>query len=172
MASLMEDLITILDEENTEYEKLLALSMKKTPVIISADLTKLQEITDDEQEIVGRIHVLDRKRDENMKDIANVINRDVKDLKLASLVDMLQARPNEQKKLAEVHDKLRNTINQMVRTNEQNDELIKSSLEMVQFNMNLLQAMKTAPESANYTKGAYNSGDVIGSGTGTFDAKQ
>ncbi len=172
MASLMEDLITILDEENTEYEKLLALSMKKTPVIISADLTKLQEITDDEQEIVGRIHVLDRKRDENMKDIANVINRDVKDLKLASLVDMLQARPNEQKKLAEVHDKLRNTINQMVRTNEQNAELIKSSLEMVQFDLTILQAAKAAPETANYTKGAYNTGDVIGSNTKGFDAKQ
>ena len=37
MASLMEDLIEVLEKENSEYEKLLALSMKKTPVIIGAD---------------------------------------------------------------------------------------------------------------------------------------
>lgn len=172
MASLMEDLISVLEEENSEYEKLSALSMKKTPVIISANLEELQKITDEEQDIVSRIHNLDRKREETMKDIANVINRDVKELKLGVLVDLLHARPMEQKRLAIIHDKLKDTISQMVRTNEQNDELIKSSLEMVQFNMNLLQAIKTAPESANYTKGAYNSGDVIGSGTGSFDAKQ
>lgn len=172
MASLMEELISVLEEENKEYEKLLDLSMKKTPVLISADLTQLRKITDEEQEIVGRIHVLDRKREENMKDIANVINRDVNELKLASLVDMLQARPKEQKKLAEVHDKLRSTIGQMTRTNEQNAELIKSSLEMVQFDLTILQAAKAAPETANYTKGAYNAGDVIGSNRKSFDAKQ
>lgn len=172
MASLMEELITVLEKENEEYEKLLELSMKKTPVIISADLTELQKITDDEQEIVSRIHVLDRKREENMKDIANVINRDVNELKLSSLIDLLQSRPKEQKQLAEVHDKLRNTVGQMVRTNEQNAELIKSSLEMVQFDLTILQAAKTAPETANYTKGAYNAGDVIGSNSKRFDAKQ
>ncbi len=172
MASLMEELISVLEEENVLYERLLVLSMKKTPVIISANLEELQKITDEEQDIVGKIHILDRKREENMKDIANVINRDVNELKLGALVDLLKARPIEQKRLASIHDKLKDTISQMVRANEQNDELVKSSLEMVQFNMNILQAIKTAPESANYTKGAYNSGDVIGSGSGSFDAKQ
>ena len=34
MASLVENLIDLLEQENSEYEKLLELSMKKTPVII------------------------------------------------------------------------------------------------------------------------------------------
>ena len=38
MASLMETLIQVLDEESQEYEKLLGLSMKKTPVLVSGDL--------------------------------------------------------------------------------------------------------------------------------------
>ena len=63
-------------------------------------------------------------------------------------------------------------MQQMVRVNEQNRELIESSLEMVQFDMNVLQAMKTAPETANYTKEAYSSGDVMGNNAGGFDAKQ
>ena len=42
----MEDLLNTLEQENAEYEKLLALSLKKTPVIVSANLDELQQITD------------------------------------------------------------------------------------------------------------------------------
>ena len=38
--------------------------------------------------------------------------------------------------------------------------------------MNILQSMKAAPETANYTKGAYTSGDIMGVNAGRFDAKQ
>jgi hypothetical protein len=43
---------------------------------------------------------------------------------------------------------------------------------MVQFNMSVLQSMSKAPETANYDKNAYNTGDVIGTGSKAFDAKQ
>ena len=46
MASLMEVLIDVLEQENQEYEKLLSLSMRKTSVIVSEDLTELTRITD------------------------------------------------------------------------------------------------------------------------------
>lgn len=172
MASLMEDLLNTLEKENEEYERLLALSMKKTPVIVDADLTQLQQITDEEQEIVSRINRLDKVRNDCMKQIAGVINKDVNELTLGMVVDIFKKRPAEHKKLAEVYDRLKNTVYQMKRTNEQNQELIKSSLELVQFDMNVLQAMKAAPETANYTKNAYSSGDIIGTGAGRFDAKQ
>ena len=45
-------------------------------------------------------------------------------------------------------------------------------LEMVEFEMNLLQAMKAAPETANYNRGAYNTGNTMGVTPGGFDAKQ
>lgn len=172
MASLMEDLLNTLEKENEEYERLLALSMKKTPVIVDADLTQLQQITDEEQEIVSRINRLDKVRNDCMKQIAGVINKDVNELTLGMVVDIFKKRPAEHKKLADVYDRLKNTVYQMKRTNEQNQELIKSSLELVQFDMNVLQAMKAAPETANYTKNAYSSGDIIGTGAGRFDAKQ
>ena len=56
MASLMENLIQVLEQESEEYEGLLSLSQKKTPIIVSSDLEKLQKITDDEQVIVSRIN--------------------------------------------------------------------------------------------------------------------
>ena len=172
MASLMEDLLNTLEKENTEYEKLLELSLKKTPVIVNADLVELQQITDEEQEIVSSINRLDKVRNDCMKQIAGVINKDVNELTLGMVVDIFKKKPAEHKKLADVYDRLKNNVYQMKRVNEQNRELIKSSLELVQFDLNVLQAMKAAPETANYTKNAYSSGDIIGTGAGSFDAKQ
>ena len=63
-------------------------------------------------------------------------------------------------------------MNQMVRVNNQNRELIQSSLEMVQYNMNVLKSMKAAPETANYTREAFNSGSTMGYEQKGFDAKQ
>ena len=172
MASLMEDLLNTLEQENAEYEQLLALSLKKTPVIVSADLEQLQQITDEEQLIVSRINKLDKIRNECMTQIAGVIHKDVNELTLAMVVDIFKKRPEEHKKLAEIFDKLKDTIAQMKRANEQNRQLLQSSLELVQFDMNMLQAMKTAPETANYSKNAYSTGSIMGTGMGRFDAKQ
>ncbi len=171
MASLIENLISILEQETAEYEMLLELSQKKTPVIVAGDLTQLEKITDEEQLVASRITRLDSERMEVVKDIANVTNKDVESLKLANLIEMLASRPQESKKLAELHDRLKIVVDNLRRVNEQNGELIAHSLEMVEFDMNLLQAMKAAPETANYNKGAYTSGDVMGSVNGGFDAK-
>ncbi len=78
MASLVENLISVLEQENTEYEALLELSRKKTPVIVQGDIVRLQEITDEEQNIIDRIYNLEMKREGHVRDIADVINRDVK----------------------------------------------------------------------------------------------
>lgn len=172
MASLMEVLIDVLEQENQEYEKLLSLSMQKTSVIVSEDLVELTRITDEEQIIVSRINHLDHKRDEAVNDIADVLNKDVDKLKIVDLIKMLAARPEEQEKLAIVFDKLKESVRGVKRVNEQNRELIRNALELVQFNMNVLQAMNKAPESANYNRGAYNTGDMIGTSHMTFDAKQ
>ena len=172
MASLMEVLIDVLEKESQEYENLLALSMKKTPVIVSEDLEQLAKITDEEQIIVSRINHLDNQRNEAVNDIANVLNKDVEKLKIVDLIKMLAARPEEQEKLAAVFDKLQENVRRVKRINEQNRELIQEALELVQFNMNVLQAMNKAPETANYNKGAYNTGDMIGSSYKAFDAKQ
>ena len=168
----MEDLISILEQEDSLYEDLLKLSMSKTPVLISGDIEALSRITEDEQEIVNKVNALDKKREEGMKDIANVLGKDVKTLKLTDLIEILRSRPAEQNRLAAIYDKLSDTIGQMKRTNEQNRELIESSLEMVQFDMNVLQAYKAAPETANYSKNALNSGAYMGNTKGGFDAKQ
>lgn len=172
MASLMENLIEVLDKESQEYENLLDLSLKKTPVIVSGSLDELAKITDEEQIIVGNITHLEHDREGLFKDIANVINKDVKTLKLSDLITILGQRPEEQQKLAKVYDRLKAAVHELERVNGQNRALIENALEMVQFDMNVIQAMKAGPETANYNRGAYNTGDQIGMGPQGFDAKQ
>jgi flagellar biosynthesis/type III secretory pathway chaperone len=168
----MENLIEVLGKECDEYDKLLALSMKKTPVIVSGDLARLQQITDEEQIVVGSISHLERQREEVTKDIANVLNKDVAELKLSHFIYMLGSRPQEQKPLAQAHDRLRSCVDKLRNVNEQNRELLFSALELVDFDMQILQAMRQGPQTANYDKGAYNVGGNIGIGSRGFDAKQ
>lgn len=171
MASLMENLIAVLDEECTEYEGLLEISQRKTPVIVSGNLENLQKITDEEQEMVIRINALERRRKEATEDIAMVLNKDVTVITLTNLIDMLAERPVEQAKLTVLHDRLGKTVRELKRVNEQNGSLLKDALEMVEFEINMLQASKAAPETANYNKGAYSAGSTMGVSHG-FDAKQ
>ena len=150
MASLMENLIEVLNNESQEYDQLLELSTKKTPVLVAGNLEELARITDEEQLVVSRITHLERKRQEVFADIANVINRDVKTLLLPDLIEILAQRPEEQQKLAKVHDRLRTVVYEVKRVNDQNRILIQNSLEMIDYDLNMLQSMKSAPGSIQY----------------------
>lgn len=172
MASLMENLIQVLGNLCDEYEDLLGLSRNKMPVIIAGNLEELSKITDEEQIVVSRINQLDHKRQEVIHDIANVVNRDVEDLKLTNIIQMLEPRPVERQSLSEVYDRLKLVVGQVQQVNSQNRELLVNALEMVEFDINMLQAMKAAPATANYNKGASNAGSVIGVDRNGFDAKQ
>lgn len=171
MPSLMETLINVLDDENTEYEKLIGLSKEKTPVIVEGNIEKLQEIIDKEQPVIEVINYLEQKRADVVNDIAIVLNKDVESLNIRNVIQMLKSQPSEQDKLAQVHDKLSTTVRTMAALNENNKMLLEHSLEMVGFEINLFHSMRKAPETANYGKDAYNKGDILINTSG-FDAKQ
>ena len=173
MASLLQNLVDALDRECALYERLLVLSGKKTPVIIQRDLKELSKISADEQAVVSLIAAVDKEREAVMDSIADVIGEKGNDLKLIELIRMLDSRPNEQRALGNKRDKLKSLAERVQRVNDQNQILLQSSLEMVQYEMNIVQAARRAPETANYTRNAGTRGDLIGVvPTGRFDAKQ
>ncbi|MBQ6967544.1 MAG: flagellar protein FlgN [Lachnospiraceae bacterium] len=168
----MEELIRVLGAEDEKYKDLLELSKKKTPILVEGDIEKLQKITDEEQVIVDEVANLELSRQAAMEDIANVLNKDVKTLKLSYLEEVLGKRPKEREELTRIHDRLKATIGELMVINSQNRELIRQSLDMIDFNLSLAKSMRTAPETGNYTKNAANAGSVLGSAQGGFDAKQ
>lgn len=169
MASLIDELINVLEQENKEYETLVLLSKEKTPVIVKGDLEKLQRITEVEQEFVGKIRNLEKKREEIMMDIGNVLSRDPKTTKVTDIIELLSKQPVEQQKLSEIHDKLKTTLGNIKQYNDINANLIKESLEIIDFNLNLVTSLYQDTGISNYNKNA-QSVSAMGA-TGVFDKK-
>ena len=171
MASLIDVLISTLEQENTEYEGLLELGLQKTGIIIRNEVDELSRMVEKEQLVVDRIMVLEKKRTEVSQDIAEVLNKDVKTLTLTRLIELLSSQKKERDALVSIHDRLSLTMKRMVEINERNKALLNESMEMLQFEMNLVQSMKRGPETNNYGRDAYISNNYTLPNT-RFDRKQ
>ena len=171
MASLIENMITILEEEELLHEKLVELAKGKAEVIIQNDIGKLQEITASEQVIMDQVLAVEKRREECVKDISIVINRPVETITVSELADMMKGKPDIQRKLAKIHDNFGAILKNLRMLNERNSALIKESLEMIQFDINLITAMRQTPITADYDKNAGNVG-MHTTGHGIFDKRQ
>lgn len=171
MASLIEDLISILEQENEAYNQLIPIAERKTQVIVNEDLLILQSITNEEQLFLTKIGGLEKKREEAIVNIGTVISKSPSSLNIASIIKILEKQPEEQKQLSIIHDNLKKTIQRLVEINNHNKSLIEQSLEMIEFNMNFIQSTRMSPGNNNYTKGA-ESFDAPVLGTGMFDKRQ
>lgn len=170
MASVIQELTSVLEREQKLYEDLIPVVSEKTKVIIKNNLETLQKITEQEQLVVEKVIALEKKRSEVILNISIVMNRKPEELTLTEIIKMLEKQPEEQRRLSDIHNKLKKTIQRLVAINHQNEELIKQSLDMIEFNMNLIQSTRMSPGN-NYTRGAVEASN-IGVQTGMFDAKQ
>ncbi len=170
MASLMEELVSAFEQEITEYDKLVELSRRKTPIIVKGDIEALERLTEEEQELTSVIKNIDNFRIAKTTEMANVLNRKLEDMTLTNLIEMMENRPAEREQLSDIKTRLNKVLSELKVVNTQNAELIRQALEMVEFDLTLFRSLRQAPETANYDKRAYNTGTLLG-GSG-FDAKQ
>ena len=171
MASLAEELMTVLRAEATLYEQLIPIAEKKTKFIIDNDLQGLQELTDQEQELVDGVTVLENKRLEVIRNMAIVLSKKPEELKVVDIIECLNRQPEEQRELSILHDCLKQSIQMLMEINSRNKSLIMQSLEMIEFNMNFIQSTRMSPGNNNYTRVGMNHAQET-SQTGMFDAKQ
>lgn len=170
MASLIDELISVLEKENQEYKKMIEVSSKKTGVIVKNNLEELQKITALEQDHLSTLINLEHKREEVTSDIALVLNQKKEDLTVSTLIPVLEGQGEVQKRLMLVHDELKQTLKNFGTINEINNSLVQESLELIDFNLNFIKGLYQAPEVANYSKEAVNA--VPTQNIGVFDAKQ
>lgn len=171
MASLMEDLFTVLSSEKEIYEQLIPVSERKTNILVKGDLKVLEEVAQEEQALIEKAVSLGNRREEVIKNIGIVLNKDPSTLDLSALVELLAKQPEEKEKLARLHDSLKAVMRRLVDINEKNKNLIENSLEMIEFNMNFIQSTRMSPGVNNYDKNASSSYGP-GFSSGGFDAKQ
>ncbi len=171
MASLIDELITVLMEETKIYEDLVPIAEQKTKIIIENDLQKLQAITEREQVLVDSVTALEHKRTGVITNIGYIVGKPAAQIRVKDIINFLNNQPKEQKELSILHDRLKHSIQQLMEINNRNKSLIQQSLEMIEFNMNFIQSTRMSPGNNNYNKGALNQ-DGLSSQTRMFDAKQ
>lgn len=174
MASIIENLITELNEEYAIYEQLLTVSMEKTSAIVSNDLERLSATTDKEQFYVDTLTGLENRRMQTMSDIANVLGRQVSEIKVMDVVNFLEGQPEFHDPLLQINEKLAKLAKRLKDVNAHNQNLIQESLSMIEYNINLLQNMNRAPETAEYSKDMFKGQGAYGNASAPssrFDSK-
>lgn len=173
LASLVEELVTVLQSEEELYRSLIPISERKTEILVRGDLKALQEVTDEEQELLDQASALGHKRDAVIQNMGMVLNRPGDQLDLVSLIELLAKQPEEKKRLSRLHDSLKQVMKRLVDVNEKNKNLIENSLEMIEFNMNFIQSTRMSPGNNNYDRNAASAGNTgVNGAMGSFDAKQ
>ena len=170
MASLMDDLTQVLENETVEYKKLIELSDNLRKALIESDVSTVEQMTAAQEEVSNGIQSLESRRARIMNDIAVVLNKKPEELKVSALEETLAGQPLLKERLATARTELKQTMDELKRINHTNQTLLRQSMELLEFDLNLFRSMRQAPETANYNRSAMNTGDLLGSRG--FDAKQ
>ena len=170
MASLMEELLDVLGKEEKQYQELITLATEKTDAVVQGNIEHLTDVTTREQDAASVLLNLSNKRNRVLTDMATVLGQSPEEMTIRKMIVYLNKQAKEKEDLTRQRDSLLEAGAKMQQLNRQNEALLKQALEMVEFDLTLLRSTRQAPETANYDKNAYNTGDILGSSG--FDAKQ
>ena len=172
MASLVEDLLDVMQRETENYQKLYTLAEQKRRGIMDRDLEKIEQTSSEENEISSELKNLESKRVRVLKDMSVVLGKDNDDkiLTVTEVILLLNKQKAEQEALTKARDSLVKAATQMQFLNEQNQILLEQAMEMVEFDLTLFKSLRQAPQTANYGQDAYTTGDILGGSS--FDSSQ
>ena len=140
MAGIVYELMDVLDAQVECYEGLNTLAKYKEQAIVEKNLQLLEEVTGTEEQFVGRLGVLDKKREVLMKDIAMVTGMNSKEVTLTTIAAKLSAQEEVSSKLTSLRDKIKSELTTL------------KSLEFVDFMINAIGSTKGYVHVGNYGK--------------------
>lgn len=170
MASLVEELISVLEEEKSVYESLLQCAKSKRQILIDADVPALEQLTATEQNDADMLVQMSNRQLQLLQDIATVLGKAKEDITVTKIIGYLESQPEVRDRLKAARDGLLSVAGEVNRLNQMNEALLKQALELAEFDITLFKSLRQAPETANYNRNAYSTGTLLGSSG--FDAKQ
>lgn len=170
MASLVEELVDVLCEEEKLYTALLNCAERKTQILINADIPALERLTAEEQEKSDQLLSYANKQVQLLNDIKTVLGRKDEELTVTTLIGYLGTQPKVQENLSTARNNLIDAATKVQIQNQQNEILLRQAIELVEFDITLIKSMRQAPETANYDKNASSTGTLLGNSG--FDKKQ
>ncbi|KNF09659.1 flagella synthesis protein FlgN [Gottschalkia purinilytica] len=162
MSRLIEELKVVLTKELEEYKQVLELADKKTDILISGSIDKIENITKEEYEIIYRIEALESDRETIVSDIEKGFNIQ-EQMDLTTLIGYFNEQ--EQETLNTIKDELTDILAELKDKNELNKTLIDDSLQYIDLGVNLL----TASSSQGTYKG--DTGEINTQNKNLFDIK-
>lgn len=152
MAGIIYDLEEVLQEQKMCYEGLYTLATYKSEAVMHKELPLLEEIVAKEEEFIGRMNYLEKKRESILKDIALVTGLPYKNLTVTDLVRKMGNETEVSEKLLKVREEILTFIEQLKSQNELNRALIEQSLEYVNFTVNAIQTTQLSQMPSGYGK--------------------
>jgi flagellar biosynthesis/type III secretory pathway chaperone len=151
MAGIIYDLVTVLEDQKECYEGLQTLATYKTDAIVKKDLNLLTEIMDREEAFIGRLSILEKRREGLLKDVSLVTGISFKDITVTKIIEKIGDKLEVSQTLEKVKKEIVELANRLDETNKLNKDLIHQSLEFVNFSVNALQSTQVAAP-INYQK--------------------
>ena len=136
MASLVEELINVLTEEEKVYRTLAANGETKRQIIIDADIPALEALTDLDQQAGDELLIMSNKQVSLLTDIANVLGKSDEKMTVTRLIGYLGTQPDIQAKLTAARDSLIEAAAQMKEINDLNSQLLAQAIELTEFDIN------------------------------------
>ena len=141
-ASLVEELVNVLEAEKQIYTTLVGYEERKKDVLIAANVATLEEITTKEQLAGDDLIAYSNKQIQILKDIATVLGRTDGKMTVTRLISLLDTQPKVQEQLTEARDSLLTAANQMKTLSDQNAILIRQAIELNEFDMTLFKSLR------------------------------
>jgi ABC-type transporter Mla subunit MlaD len=163
VASLVEELVKVLENEQKLYKELIVYAKNKTQILIRGDVPALEELTNKEQLTSDMLNTQGNQQKQLLNDIAVVLGKSEEKMTVTKLIALLDTQPKQRKKLVDARDAVVETANELNGLNDQNVVLIKQAIELSEFDLTLFKSMRQAPETANYDRRACNTGSLLGS---------
>lgn len=170
MASLVEELVSVLREEEKIYRTFLEYGEEKRQILIEGNISALERLTSIEQDASDNLLQLSNKQTQILQDVATVLGLEQDGMTVTRLIDSLGSQPETQKELQDARNQLMDTAGKVQTLNQQNEVLIRQAIELTEFDIALFKSLRQAPETANYDRYAANTGALLGSSG--FDTKQ
>lgn len=152
MAGIIYELKDVLEEQKECYEGLCTLATYKTEAVIEKNIEFLTEIVEREEEFVGRIRVLDAKRESLMNDVAVVTGLKIGELTLTQIIDKVGKDLEVSQDLMICREVILNLLKKLKEQNEVNRQILGQSLEFVDFTLNAIKSTQYTQASISYVK--------------------
>ena len=152
MAGIIYELVEVLEQEKECYEGLDMLASYTKTAVVNKNIEFLQEVVKTEEEFIGRLSILEKRRDSLMKDIAIVTGLSHQKLTVATIIEKIGKDTEIGQKLTVLREEIRTQLDEIRVKSELNKQLLTDSLELVDFTINAIGSTKGYSHVGNYNR--------------------